>query len=207
MVAEISVSLNSITEAIFTSTYKYLQNRQNKKTKKMQETAKQRFIMQFTTAIKMSPKQCHWLVAWRAHRWSIFPVERECVVAHLMLLVFFELKSLRRCVLFHLLWLIARVYVSACMYAFMCVWEIERIIVCFRLRGSSCLFCSVFSNRRLCDRDWEKLCLGAVGGLMLAGLMYPFKTTFLQRHNTWMTSISPVQKRWRKDIKNIFFCL
>lgn len=100
----------------------------------MQETAEQRFIMQFTTAIKMSPKQSHWLVAWRAHRWSIFPAERECVVAHLMLLVFFELKSLRRCVPFHLVWLIACVYVSAFMCAFVCAF------VCERERENDCVF-------------------------------------------------------------------
>lgn len=45
-----------------------------------------------------------------------FPAERS-VAARLMLLVFSELKSLRRCVLFQLVQLIACVYVSACMSA------------------------------------------------------------------------------------------
>lgn len=76
----------------------------------------------------MSLKQSNWLVAWRAHRWSIFPAEREFVVAHLMLLVFYELKSLCRCVLLHML--IACVYVSPCMYAF----------VCERGRENNCVF-------------------------------------------------------------------
>lgn len=41
--------------------------------------------IQFTTAVKTSHKQCHRLVASRAHRWSIFPAERESVNARLML--------------------------------------------------------------------------------------------------------------------------
>lgn len=60
------------------------------------------------------------------------------MAAHLMLLVFCEIKSLRRCVLFHLVWLIACVYVPACMTASVCLCagESERVIVCFRLRAA-----------------------------------------------------------------------
>ena len=133
------------------------------------------------------------------------------------------LSALRRCVLFQLEELIACVYAYACVSIFVCVCVCvcvcvrvcacvcvcererggvrERIMVCFRLRGSSCLFCSVFSSRRLCDEDWEKLCLGAVGGLTLAGLMHPFKTTFFQSLSTWMTSSSILQQqRWWEKI-------
>lgn len=130
-----------------------------------------------------------------------FPTERKCVVAHLMLLVFSEIKSLRSCVPFQSAWLI----VCMCLHVHTDrpVWN--RIIVCFRLKGSSCLFCSVFSSCLLCDRDWEKLCLGAVGGLTMTGVMRPFKTTFLQRHSTWMTSFSTLQQqRWWK-IPKIFY--
>lgn len=84
-----------------------------------------------------------------------------------------------------------------CLHVCLPVWK--RIIVRFRLKGSSCLLCSVFSSCRLGDRDWEELCLGAVGGLTLPGLMHPFITIFLQRHRTRMTSFSTLQQqRWWK---------
>ena len=112
------------------------------------------------------------------------------------------------CMCVHLVCVCVCVCVCVRMSVCVCVCEgvRERIMVCFRLRGSSCLFCSVFSSRRLCDEDWEKLCLGAVGGLTLAGLIHPFKTTFFQRLSTWMTSSSTLQQQrwWEKNI-NIFF--
>lgn len=103
----------------------------------MLAAAEERFKMQFTTAIKMNLKQCHRLVAWRAHRWSIFPAERECVDARLMPLVFCALKSSRRCVLFQLVGLTTRVCMHKHMCACVCVYQIKRER---RVRENNCVF-------------------------------------------------------------------
>ena len=86
--------------------------------------------------------------------------------------------------------------------------ERERVIVCFRLSGSSHLLCSVFSRRRcLGDKDWEKLCLGAVGGFDAHWLDASFqKPLSFKKHSMRMTSSSAFQQqRWWEIPKGYLF--
>lgn len=62
----------------------------------------------------------------------------------------------------------------------------------------------------LLDENREELCLDAVcvcvygcvwGGVMLAGLMHLFKTSFFQRHSAQMMSVSALQQQREEKIK------
>lgn len=90
-------------------------------------TAEQRPRMQFTTAIEMTLKGCFRLVAWRAHRWSVFPAGRQREAASLMPWTFHVLNTLCRCVQFHLvgliIWVWRHMLVRICAYGgVMCAW-------------------------------------------------------------------------------------